>query len=227
MKQSRTIILGNLSGEAVWRERLPGRILFFASQEKDAYLYQLDNVQVDSYILDMSLKGKEIEEIGSRIHYLNALVHIYILRERLISAPDSPVDNLSVLDNPGDITKAIKEIPEDQRSFNRAYWPIHSEYWFSDSPRLRYQGIVLSISAGGCFIRTDHSQPERSIMMYIHFREFRFLVEGEVLRTRTPQEGAPGLAIKFKNISPQTDKFIEEIINEKILTRLMEKMDIE
>ena len=61
--------------------------------------------------------------------------------------------------------------------------------------------------------------------MTFHFRDFDFYSEGTIVRLKKHNKHtAKGIAVKFDKVSPQTQKCIKEIINEKILAELMETL---
>lgn len=222
-----TIILGENKKRNPFKELQDTRILFFAGSEREGHLYQIEHPEVDSYIIyPETLSSHELLSMIEHIHYLNSLVTILILRpnhdREFISQK-----NVQVVNQPGDIPGILKNIKGNQRNFNRIQWPVMVEFQQVGNPVEKYRGLVLSISSDGCFIRTKQEiETNKSLSMTFHFKEFDFYTEGIVLRQNMQNSNfAFGLAVNFNQTSPQTKKCIQDIINEKILAELMEKLN--
>ncbi|WP_028974383.1 PilZ domain-containing protein [Spirochaeta cellobiosiphila] len=216
-----TIVLSQTNDHSLWSTLLPGRSLHNAQDLKQAFLYQINNPNIDSYIIDIDISFEKLLEMISYIHYLNGLVHVYIHINHLLGDITKNVSQLHVLEDVGELPRLLKDIPPDHRQYNRGHWPIQCEYWFPSQPDLRYEGMILSLSSGGCFIQTKDIHRDQVISMYVLFKDFRFLVEGRVLRRNSDTDQSSGIAVEFENVTPQTLKYIDEIINKKILSHLL------
>lgn len=225
-----TIVIGHKQREEIFFSLGNERNFYFADSEKSAYLHHLENPDVDSYLLDFSLGDEAIlASIIERIHYLNALVNVLIsvkkegMYRRLEKLP-----SVRVLSDPQHILDHFKDLPVNKRKYNRVYWPVEVRFKTVEKPRQRGKGNLLSISSGGCFVRTDEIfEKEALLELYIFFKDFNFQTQGKVVRLQSG--GAPdqqGIALEFQGVSLQTSRCIQSIIDERILNSIMKKMSV-
>jgi Tfp pilus assembly protein PilZ len=224
-----TIILNESPNQAVYKELTASRTLYFSESESDSHLYHIEHPEVDSYII--SAKGYDnvsLMNLVDHIRYLNSIVAIIITQNSGIDESFfSALGNLSFARKDEEILAAIKDIPEVHRDANRVEWPVKIIFRTRKDPSVQYPANVLSLSSGGCFIRTDVKLGENEpLVMTIQFKEFDFFTEGLVVRRIASGGFQPeGLAVKFEHTSPQTKTCIQNIINEKLLSELMQKLN--
>jgi Tfp pilus assembly protein PilZ len=141
--------------------------------------------------------------------------------------PFKTMGNITFVREDDEIADAVKNIPEVHRDANRVEWPVKIIFRNPKDAAKQYNANVLSLSSGGCFIRTDVKLTEgEPLVMTIQFKEFDFFTEGVVVRRIVSGGFQPeGLAIKFERTSPQTKSCIQNIINEKLLSELMQKLN--
>ncbi len=193
---------------------------------KAAIIYQIEFPEIDAIIYDSeNLDHRELFSNLEKSMMINPLVLQFILGD--ISLPikfenNSKIKSISNFDK---ISKDINSHAVNRRHSNRADWPIQVNYHKKGFRDKSKWGLILSISVGGCFIKTEQLELGKIgdfFTMNIHFNDFNFLVEGEVVRIhRIADMNSPqGFSIKFTDPTPQTKGFIEEIINDKILATI-------
>ena len=123
----------------------------------------------------------------------------------------------------------MKNLPKTHRNTNRVEWPVKVVFRGQETEGKRFLGNILSISSGGCFIRTSESMGQNTLLtMTIKFQEFDLFTEGKIVRHSGGSTYQPeGLAVQFLRTSPQTKICIQRIIDEKILGELMQKLNPE
>jgi len=222
-----TILFGIKKTDSILKKIEKKRTLFLAHSRKLAYLYHIENPEVDSYIIyPEGLSPNSLQTMIEHIHYLNALITIIIIKKDL-KFDLLPVNNknIKILTNEDDIPHILKNIPLSQRDANRVNWPLNVEYKKNDSLKVNnFSGIVLSISSSGCFIKINNNSIKtgEKISMTFQFKDFDFYSTCSVIRLKMKEENIlEGIAVKFSDVSQQTQKCIKKIINEKILFELM------
>lgn len=192
---------------------------------KAAIIYQIEFPAIDGIIYDSdSLDHREILDSIEKIKLLNPLVLQVVLGDLQL---ENENHQLVKDDNLDSIIRRISNHSKNRRESNRATWPIRAVYHNSNSFDKKYTGVVLSISIGGCFLKTEHldlGKPGDKVDMEILFDEFNFLVEGEIVRTQRIADltSPQGFSIRFLEPSPQTKKYIEQIINNRILSMIFD-----
>ncbi|MBN2656239.1 MAG: PilZ domain-containing protein [Spirochaetales bacterium] len=226
---NRTIVLNWQEHDADPAALHRDREIFNAKDQKEAYLYHIEHSDVDSYIINCtSLNIVDVKSIIRHIQYLNAIITIILYKaeygvfEQLLRG--GTVFIASDLD---EAASHLRATDKKIRSTNRIQWPLHAEFWTpSTTEKKRERVMVTSISSRGCFLRTEDRQNRSEgdhLSILFHFRNFDFLAEGSIVRiNRGGENGTSGLAVSFKEVSPQTERYIQEIIDEKILSEIME-----
>lgn len=190
---------------------------------KAAIIYQIEFPAIDGIIYDSdTLDHREILDCLEKINLLNPMVLQIVLGELEV---DKQSDTVVKDSNINSIIKRVSNHALNRRESNRATWPIRALYHNPHSFDKKFEGVVLSISIGGCFLKTEHldlGKPGDIVDMEILFDDFNFLVEGEIIRSqRIADISSPqGFSIKFLNPSPQTKAYIEQIINNRILSMI-------
>lgn len=215
-----TIVLGSTGNEIFARYQNADRLFYYVKDTHEGILYHLDNPEVDSYIIISSaFTPSALNSAIQHIHYLNTLITIIIWGNEERKKPDSPNIHLATEDT--DISGLLEDIPQCQRGSNRIEWPLRVEI---RTPKKNYtiNSSALSISSGGCFIMLKEAGfvSGDEVTLTFHFKGFNFFAEGHVVRTVQNKIPA-GVAVQFQKVSPQTQKCIQEIINEKLLAELM------
>lgn len=193
---------------------------------KAAIIYQIEFPEIDAIIYDSnSLDHRELILNLDKSLLLNPMVLQIITGEISLTNNLEQNSNIIQSDDYTEISKLIRNHNINRRKDNRATWPIQVNYHKKDEPEDSKWGMILSISVGGCFIRTEHLELGKKgdiFVMNIHFEDFNFLVEGEVIRVqRIADMSSPqGFSIKFHSPTLQTKGFIEDIINNKILSTI-------
>lgn len=228
-----TIVFGTEPEKALVKKMAKKRTVFIAPTEREAHLYHIEHPEVDSYLIfPQSLSLPMVKSFIQHIHFLNALITVIIFHNgssRVEALQSEP--NVHLINREEDILPLLLEIPEIQRDRNRIQWPVRAQFWAPAKSEEKHWGIILSLSSSGCFIRTEKSKEvdiEDELYMTIHFNDFDFFSEGVIVRRGGSDAKMPaGLAVKFQNTSPQTQRYIQNIIDEKILGELMQKLDPE
>ncbi len=223
-----TIIYKMRSDNRFSAEQVGGRIFFEASSQKAAYIYHIDHVNVDSYIIDHSeLSAEEMRSTIEHIRYLNAIITIILYRP----VSDLPLYLLNdkyiktAIDD-SEISQCLKEISTVSRDSNRVHWPLNVEYWLPEDKKGTIEKAkVLSLSSSGCFIKTAPLPPHKmgdDLAMVFNFNSFDFYSDGNIVRVSNKSDENQGIAVEFKEVSKQTQRCIGDIIDEKILTEIMD-----
>lgn len=193
---------------------------------KAAIIYQIEFPEIDAIIYDSnSIDHRDIVNNLEKSQLLNPMVLQFVVGNIELTTRLENNSKIVVIDNIPDIFSHIKSNSINRRQDNRATWPIRVSYHNSDEPNLIKSGMILSISVGGCFIKTDYLELGKKgdlFVLNVNFEDFNFLVEGEVVRVqRIANMSSPqGFSIKFHTPTPQTKGYIEEIINNKILSTI-------
>lgn len=226
---NRTIVLN-------WKDSDPApdtlhkdREIYNAADQKEAYLYHIEHSDVDSYIINCSsLTIVDVKAIIRHIQYLNAIITIILYKADFgVFEPLLQGGTVFIASNMEEAASHLRATDKKVRSTNRIQWPLHGEYWESSpSDRKKERVMVTSISSGGCFLRSEKLeglQAGDGISILFHFRNFDFLAEGSIVRINKGDGAASGgMAVSFKKVSPQTERYIQEIIDEKILSEIMD-----
>jgi Tfp pilus assembly protein PilZ len=224
-----TIILKENRNRVVFNQLSSTRSLYFADSESDSHLYHIEHPEVDSYIISArEYNNASLRNLVDHIRYLNSIVAIILTNASGIDeTPFKTMGNITFVREDDEIADAVKNIPEVHRDANRVEWPVKIIFRNPKDAAKQYNANVLSLSSGGCFIRTDVKLTEgEPLVMTIQFKEFDFFTEGVVVRRIVSGGFQPeGLAIKFERTSPQTKSCIQNIINEKLLSELMQKLN--
>jgi Tfp pilus assembly protein PilZ len=104
-------------------------------------------------------------------------------------------------------------------------------FYHEDNPAVSESGVVLSLSAGGAFVKTTNLSllDNEAVIIEIQFMDFKFLVEAKVVRINKElsQELPVGFAVEFTKISEATKRYIARLIKDRILSTLLLDMDFE
>ncbi len=224
-----SIVLGQTINTRIALEIKRKRALFPADSESTAHLYHIENPEVDSYIIYSDrFSLNTIHTLIEHVHYLNSIITIVLCHSGNLERSDFKTEkNLVLIENEDELPSILNDIPDIQRNSNRTEWPVKVKYWKTSTPAEKHKANVLSISSGGCFIRTSEpTSMNESLLMLISFKEFDFYTEGTVVRTNRSGMFQPdGIAVQFRNTSPQTKHCIQQIIDERILSDLMSKLN--
>jgi PilZ domain len=204
------------------------RSFYKAETQKEAYMYHIEHVNVDSYIVNPTgMNAGQLKSIVEHIQYLNAIITIIIFKPAF-ELPSGLLNkkNIKIAGNDDEILEFLKEINQILRDSNRVQWPLNVEYWIPDNKKGSLKKArVLSLSSSGCFIGTDPLLPLKkgeSLSMIFSFKDFDFYSDGNVVRVSSETDATKGIAVEFKDVSSQTQKCIGEIIDEKILSQIMD-----
>ncbi len=224
-----TIVINRKRKEGLIQVNREERELYFADSESDAFIYHIEHPAADSYMVySQGLSPSEIRLIIQHIHYLDPMIPVLIVGAAAFDSSEFRNNkNIYLVEKNQEISAVLKDLPENHRSGNRAEWPVNVDYSIQKEPGIKHGGIILSISSTGCFARTKNV-PENgeTLELTIRFRDFNFFTEGVVVRINMGKNLQPdGFAAEFHNTSLQTKKCIQDIINEKILSGLMDKLN--
>jgi len=204
------------------------RVFYRAESQKDAYLYHIEHVNVDSYIIDPAgMTVEQLKSIVEHIQYLNAIITILIYKPAL-ELPGNLLNEkyIRIIKTDDEISHHLKEISKVNRDSNRVQWPLMSNTGFPDNKKESLKTAkVLSLSSSGCFVGTDPLIPLNKgdfLAMIFSFNDFDFYSDANVVRVSREAEKTKGIAVEFQNVSKQTQKCIGEIIDEKILSQIMD-----
>jgi hypothetical protein len=225
MNKRISIVIGNKQLESDFESTNVNREFFYTLFDNEAYLYHIKHTEVDSYIIfTQNLLQINVEKVVENIVYLNPMVSILIIHQESWSTNNlRNYNNLFVLTQVEELTSHLNEIQQNHRKYNRVEWPVKTKMFNNRNPEKQYKGNILSLSAGGCFIPINGDfLVNDSLEMTISFKDFDFYCIGFIVRT-VPA----GIAIEFREITPQTKDCIKRIINDRILGNLMKKIDPE
>ena len=215
------------------QEDFVNRIIFQTNSQKEAYLYHLEHSNVDSYIINTDgMEPDEIKSMIEHIRYLNAIITILLFKpEKIVRELAAGIEAIQIIESEENIPESLHLLSNINRDSNRVQWPLQEDYWKPGTKdETLKRGSVLSISSSGCFIKTIPALPfeiDDPATMVFSFKFFDFYSEGIIVRLQKKTDGTvEGMAIKFKEVSPQTKKCIQEIINEKLLSEIMNTMNM-
>lgn len=231
MNMNKTIAFNWNSDEVALDKLIQSREIFYASDQKEAYLFHIENSEVDSYILNCEgMNIVDVKSIIRHIQYLNAIINIILYKaEYGVFESILKNGNIHIADSGDEIINHLNDVSRAGRSSNRIQWPLRVEFWDGSADgKDREQAIVTSLSSGGCFLKTANSENRSKgdhLSLLFHFRDFDFLAEARIVRMKVQSDGTPeGIALEFIEVSPQTERYIQEIIDEKILSEIMDKI---
>ncbi len=214
-----TIVIGDENRISLNPDSVPDRKFVYFRSNEESYLYHLEHPEVDSYLLLAGdLHHDLLSRIISHIGLLNEMTPVFLLGYTGDGSDDSvEFKNTFRCRTSDEFLSSLEAVPESHRKFNRVEWPVKAGITDHEK-QAKDKGLVLSISSGGCLIKSDYrTETGDSLLITIIFQNFDFMAEGEVRRTE------PGkFAIQFTDVSLQTKNFIQEIIDEKILSELKE-----
>ena len=214
-----SIILGKKDIYSELKAENENRNFVNFSTSEEAYFFQLDHPgDIDSYILDYNeFPENQLLKIIRHIRFLNEMVQIVIITGNGFDIDREQFgDNVKICTSGQEISEELKTITGEARQYSRVKWPVAVVFRESGKPEEKNEGIVISISSGGCLIMSETVPGDGArLMMTIIFKNFDFLVEGVVVR-----RNGRNFAVKLENISSQTQSLIQEIVNEKILVEL-------
>ncbi len=170
-----TIVLGLAKKNYELSKLENNRIILLSQSEKTAFLYHIENSDVDSYIL---YPGKDsynlIDKIIKHIHYLNAMITIIIVTTDSELKKITEKTNIHIISKEYEIAEILTNISKSQRDSNRIQWPLKVTVCKSDdSENNKNEGIVLSISSSGCLIKGD---TDIKINKYIFLSKNQFTI---------------------------------------------------
>lgn len=200
--------------------------IHYVKSVKAAIIYQIECPEIDAIVYDAdTIDHRELLTNLEKSLMINPLILQFLIGD--ISLPLKVETNKSIIliNNINEVVKVISQHKINRRQSNRAKWPIQVKYHKKEDSENGKWGMILSISVGGCFIKTEHLELGKKgdiFTLNIHFKDFNFLVEGEIVRIqRIADINSPqGFSIKFISPTPQTKEFIQEIINNKILSTI-------
>lgn len=221
---NKTIVFSWKKEDHSLNEISKNRELFYTDSQKEAYLYHIEQAGIDSYIINCEDRSiVDIKAMIRHIHYLNAIITIILFKADYgVFQPLLSSGNIFIADDRKDIEAHLNEVSRKGRSSNRIQWPLRAEYWIGNgSDNNREKAMVTSISSGGCFLKTDSDTKNvgEHLSLLFHFRNFDFYADAIIVRT------GEGMALEFKEVSPQTERYIQEIIDEKILSEIMQMIN--
>ncbi len=227
-----TTIVFNLESERRVFENIKNRRkMFFTDNQKDAFMYHIDHVNVDSYIINPSgMNTGKVKSMIEQIKYLNALITIIIYKPTFEFPSQFTNDRNVILIKSGhEIPSHLNEISNINRNSNRVHWPLQVNYWKPENREMTLKKAkVLSVSSSGCFIGTNTQQVYKTddpVSIIFTFKGFDFYSDGTVVRLEGTETSTTGMAIAFKEVSHQTQAFITKIIDEKILSDIMKTIE--
>jgi hypothetical protein len=223
----KVIILGNDIEEEMNNINIEYNL---CEKPKDAFLFQLENSEVDSYIINLPNKTKkDIVSIVEKINYLNPLINIYIYSKNPEKYNSIIDNNISIISHKTDFENLREDAQINSRKFNRVPWPLTASFFLKNDIKTLHHGKIISLSAGGCCIKLD-KQILLDIDGYLNatlfFKGCKFYSDTQVKRISKNDDGfIEYIGIKFINVSSQTQQILKDIINEKILSELIQTIN--
>lgn len=209
--------------------------IFKTSQAKDALIYLIDNPETCVFIYDLVPSDEDNHRMLTTLYNLNSLMPF--IGVQTIRSNRTEFDyklyneNFILLDNPKKIAEVLSREQKNRRRFNRTVWPLSAIFYHEDNPAVSESGVVLSLSAGGAFIKTTNLSllDNETVIIEIQFMDFKFLVEAKVVRiNKELSKDLPvGFAVEFIKISEATKRYIARLIKDRILSTLLMDMEFE
>lgn len=205
---------------------------------KDTFIYLINNPLVVAFATDLNDDKELTKKLLENIYHLNNMLSYIIVNTNNTPVDEKELkrynDNAIVVNTADEIVNIVDSTSTNRREFNRIVWPL-STIFYEPSMQSSYEtGLVLSISAGGAFVKVSSLEliekiRNKNIMMEIVFEYFKFLVEASVLRVNSDvtSDISYGFAVKFVDVSEATHKCINTIVNNRILSFLMDALGIE
>jgi hypothetical protein len=204
---------------------------------KEALIYLIDNPEVSMFVCDMDAENRICRKMIENLKHLNPILPIMLLNPGRSKISETELrqfnNNISIVNTLEQVKENIDNAMMNRRQFNRIIWPLSANFYTEKDIKYVETGLVLSLSAGGAFVKTTHfdiakENLNRKIILEIKFEDFKFLVESIVLRVNEHSTGEmpAGFAAKFINISTATHSYIKRIVNDKILSSLMKVLNL-
>ncbi|MBN2618827.1 MAG: PilZ domain-containing protein [Spirochaetales bacterium] len=200
------------------------KLYYKADSIEDSILFNLECNNVDSYIINCN--NQDITHWIEKIRYLNSYIPIALINSDKTNKKE--FKNLYILKKAEDYMNFFTKIPDDQRDANRLNWPLKVNFNFDSESSSTSIGLVLSLSITGCYMKISGCEnPSEGDICYMDFsfNEYLFYAEGRIVRCDKDGSGfVSGVGLEFVNVSPQTIKILNNIINEKILSEIMSEI---
>lgn len=199
------------------------------SRIKDAVIYLIDNPDTELFLCDLAVSDEENHRVLTLIANLNPVMPF--IGVRTIKTNRSEFDyklyneNFALIDSPDKIDDVLARERKNRRRFNRTVWPLSAIFYRVDNPNASESGVVLSLSVGGAYIKTTNLSlaKDEELIIEIQFMDFKFLVEGRVVRINKDLSGdlPVGFAVEFIKVSEATKHYIARLIDDRILSTLL------
>lgn len=199
----------------------------------DTVLTLLENPDISLLLIEPNKNTETVRKLCEKIHLLNPMMGIYLLKPLELPFQSDYMDENNIRVFPDfhedDVAAAIKSSMENRRNYNRIKWPLTVKYFKVKNMDHYFQGDVVSLSAGGVYVKADDLtlvQKNLALLLQISFNDFSFFVEGVVVRVLEKQSGEypRGFSAEFVQVSQPTKAVIHRIVNDKIVTELFAGM---
>lgn len=208
--------------------------VYFGSKLNDVLIYMINNPDTMLFLYDLNSDNEVNKKVMEGIYQLNALLpFIGVATENELVDEDRNIAfnrNYQTIRPLDDFNETLQSVQKNRRQYNRTEWPLSATFYLERDPKHSESGIVLSLSAGGAYVKTTNLGlvGDSKLLMEIKFKDFKFFVEAYPIRVNreTIQGTSPGFAVEFANVSHATQKYIKSIINDRILSGLLDALNL-
>ncbi len=203
---------------------------------KDLIIFLLNNYDVQAFISEFHESVESRRTILEILFNFNEFLPVYFIdRENQDRASYHKI-------HPG--IKFVRSIDEifvhfepysNKRKYYRINWPLNAiiaDSIESLSGRASRKGQIVSLSLGGAYINVSdfkNVRPSSEIALRIIFANFTFLVNAKVIRiagnSNEYQSKSAGIAVEFHDVTDATKKFLNTIINDRVISMLFRELN--
>lgn len=204
--------------------------MFYASSVKESVLMVLKTPEIVATLFDLSEDEEKNRKILSSLFQLNEMMPVFLTNSNDSEKYWVENPNLKVYQDLGDFAKQADRASMNRRRHTRVNWPLSTNYYTLENPDAVKKGEVLSLSAGGAFVRTEEIPSEKvgdQFLYEILFQNEKCLLEGCVKRvekTQTP-ETTVGFGVEFLNVGESTRDYLCSLIHHYVLSELLLDME--
>jgi len=200
--------------------------ILHARSLKEAAVKLLDIPSIIAFISDFSDDEEKNHKAMSIVFTLNEVMPFITTSPASLEPYWADNPNLKLAENTEAILPLLERAAKNRRLYARTNWPLVAHFYKAMSPEIARRGEMLSLSAGGAFIKINPVEDVfegENYLVEISFQEEKCLLEGQVVRIRkTPLPDAPeGFAMEFVNMDDPTRDYLSGLVKHYILSRLL------
>ncbi len=187
----------------------------------------IENPQISGVVVDPQIPVERLKSTLEKLHYLNPALPIVILSDEKLNELRKD-KQLFFLTDAEQIKKLFEANQLDRRQFIRTQWPIKARFFHENYPEVFEEGLTLSLSANGVFIKAKASPLllKKNLYLSLEFEEFSVLTQIDVLRIHLGGRDAKeqGFAATFVDITQETQEFLDSVLKDRIMKDLLDEM---